>query len=112
MTKPRLSFYADLLERTLWSFIGGFAGGYLGGAISGQVADLSTSARMSIGLGAGIVSVLKGLAAVQLPWTAPNSASVLPEKFDPPTGDDGQIDTATLALVLVACVIVYLIVKF
>lgn len=108
MKHPHVKFYADLLERTLWSFVGGFAGGYIGGAISGPVTDLPLSARLSIGVGAGLVSVFKGLAAVQLPWTANNSASVLPERLDPPAGEDGLTLVEVLVVVLAVAVVLIL----
>lgn len=80
----RIKFYADLLERTAWSFVAGFAGSYIAAGAVGSVQDLPISSRLAIGASAGIISVFKGLAAVQLPWTATNSASTLPENLDPP----------------------------
>lgn len=80
----RTTFYLDLLERTLWSFVQGFAGGYVGVLFVDSLNDLPTSARLATAAGTGIVAVMKGLVVNQLPWTANNSASTLPAEVDPP----------------------------
>lgn len=80
----RSTFYLDLLERTLWSFVQGFAGGYVGVLFVDSLNDLPTSARLATAAGTGIVAVMKGLVVNQLPWTATNSASTLPAEVDPP----------------------------
>ena len=80
----RKSFYFDLIERTLWSFIQGFAGGYVGALFVDSLNNLPTSARLATATGTGLVAVMKGLVVNQLPWTAENSASPLPAEVDPP----------------------------
>lgn len=121
-----LKFWADLLERSVASFIAGFAGSYIAAGAVGSVQDLPVTARLSIGASAGLFSVMKALAAVRLPWTAENSASTLPEKLDPPapppklavakraprkrvTRDDGQSLVQVLTAVALVLVIVLLL---
>lgn len=89
-----LKFWADLLERSVASFIAGFAGSYIAAGAVGSVQDLPVTARLSIGASAGLFSVMKALAAVQLPWTAENSASTLPEKLDPPAPEPPKLAVA------------------
>lgn len=121
MKSERIKFYADLLERTCWAFIAGFSGSYIAAGLVGSVQDLPTSGRFAIAAGAGLFSVFKSLAAVQLPWTASNSASVLPERLDPPAPvkpapakrtprkrvarDDGQSKLVTILLVVILVLI-------
>jgi hypothetical protein len=82
----RKTFYLDLAERALWTFAQSVAGTWLASSVVATTAlmDLAASDRLSIALGAGLVSVAKVLVASQLPWTATNSGSTLPAALDPP----------------------------
>lgn len=82
----RLQFYLDLLERSVWTFVQTTGGTWIASSIVGTTAlmDLAATDRLSIAAAAGVVAVVKGVIATQLPWTAQNSASVLPEELDPP----------------------------
>lgn len=73
----RATFYWDLLERTVWTALQGFLAAWLAlGGIDG------TTFKVAAIAGAGAAA--KSLIAVQLPWTAEDSASTLPESVDPP----------------------------
>lgn len=68
-------FGRDLLERVLATFVAGFLG-----AVSldiTQITDLGWKAWLIAGAGAGVVSVVKGLAARVI--GSPNSASLDPK---------------------------------
>jgi CTP:molybdopterin cytidylyltransferase MocA len=71
----RRSFYADLVERTLWTALQAFLAALIvvDGETSLQVAALAAAA-----------AAVKAVVAVNLPWTAPDSASTLPAAVDPP----------------------------
>lgn len=84
MSRPK--FYADLLERSGWTFVQAFAAQLIASGldIAGPVTRLSIGQKAAVAAIAGAVAVAKSLIAPQLPWTATNSASVLPETLDPP----------------------------
>lgn len=73
----RSAFYADLLERTCWTALQGFFAFWI---VTGEVDTMTLKAA---GVAAAIAAG-KSLVAVNLPWTAPDSASTLPEAVDPP----------------------------
>jgi hypothetical protein len=80
VTSPhaRKAFYADLIERTVWT-----------AAQAGAAALLAAGFGMEAAKVAGIAAILaivKALAAAQLPWTAQGTASTLPAGVDPPVG--------------------------
>ena len=76
----RRAFLYDLFERSLLTFVQGFLAAWL---VTGDF----DQASLQIGLAAGAIAVAKCLIAVQLPWTASNSASTLPAEVDPPAGN-------------------------
>jgi hypothetical protein len=81
----RKTFYFDLIERTVWTFVQTFAATLVASGLDvGPVTNLSIGQKAVIALLAGAVAVLKSLAVNQLPWTAVNSASTLPAEVDPP----------------------------
>lgn len=67
-------FGKDLLERVLATFVAGFLGAVSLDIV--QITDLGWKAWLTAGAAAGVVSVLKGLAAKAI--GSPNSASLLP----------------------------------
>lgn len=67
-------FGKDLVERVASTFVAGAAGAW--GLDLVQITDLGWKAWLTAGVGAGIVSVLKGLTAKAI--GSPNSASLLP----------------------------------
>ena len=84
----RLSFYLDLLERSVWTFVQAAGGTYLASTVVASTAlmDLAATDRLSIAVGSGVLAVLKAVVSSRLPWTAANSASTLPAEVDPPAG--------------------------
>lgn len=67
-------FGKDLLERVATTFVAGAFGAW--GLDVVQITDLGWKAWLTAGVGAGILSVVKGLAAKAV--GSPNSASLLP----------------------------------
>ncbi len=106
----RKRFYADLLERAVWTFLQAFAGVLVAdGALSGV--DLPISAKLTAAAVAGVVAVGKALVLGQLVGNQ-GTASTLPKALDPATkpavddsppvvGEDGRTLLATLGIVLI-----------
>lgn len=65
----RRRFYADLAERTIWTFVQAFAAEWL-------VSSTFDRRSLMVGLAAGAIAVVKGLAATQV--GSPFSASTAP----------------------------------
>ena len=88
----RQTFYLDLLERTIWTFIQSFAATLIASGldIATPITNLSIGEKASVAAVAGGVAVLKALVVNQLPWTAQNSASTLPAEVDPPANEGGH----------------------
>ena len=84
----RFNFYLDLIERVLWTFAQAAGGTWLASSVipSETLMDLAASDRLSIAAGAGVIAIVKVLAASKLPWTASSSGSTLPANVDPPQG--------------------------
>lgn len=75
----RRAFYADLLERTGWTFVQSFFAAWI-------VLDVEpfSGDALKVAAVAAVIAVGKSLIANQLPWTAHGSASTLPAEQDPP----------------------------
>lgn len=69
----RKVYYADLVERVVWTFIQGFAAAWV------VMGDLSTES-LYVGLVAGLVSLAKGVLGTRV--GDPNSAATLPSPPD------------------------------
>lgn len=67
-------FYADLAERSLWTFVQAFAAVWI---VTGEF-DATTLKAAAV---AGVIAVVKALAASRVGQH--NSASTLPESLDP-----------------------------
>lgn len=82
----RKTFYLDLLERTVWTFLQAFAAQMIasGLEVADGITNLSIGEKLVVSLIAGAVAVLKSVMVNQLPWTATDSASTLPAEVDPP----------------------------
>lgn len=81
----RTTFYLDLLERTVWTFLQTFAATLVASGLDvAPVTNLSIGQKATVAAIAGAIAVLKSLVVNQLPWTAENSASTLPAEVDPP----------------------------
>lgn len=78
-------FYLDLLERSVWSFVGAFASALTADSWTGGT--IPDNVKVRFALGTAVFSVLKGFGANKLPWTAEDSASSLPASVDPPKED-------------------------
>jgi hypothetical protein len=74
----RKVYYADLLERVLWTFIQGFAAAWI------VIGDLGAES-LYVGLVAGLVSVAKGVVAKSI--GSSNSAATLPSPPDVTAAD-------------------------
>lgn len=99
----RASFYYDLLERSLWTFIQAFAG-----IVVVSDADMWSADAVKAAALAGGIAVIKGLVVSRLPWTADDSASTLPASVDPPQ-EAGQSSLTIVLVVLLIVVIVLLL---
>lgn len=77
--KNRKTFYLDLLERSVWTFVQAFAAQLIASGLefTQTITDLSIADKAAIAAVAGGVAVLKSLVANQMPWTADDSASSL-----------------------------------
>jgi hypothetical protein len=73
----RKTFYLDLAERSVWTFVQAFAAVWL-------VTQNFDMTNLKVAAAAGGVAVLKALVVNKLPWTATDSASTLPADVDPP----------------------------
>lgn len=107
----RRTFYLDLIERTVWTFLQAFAAQLIasGIEISDAITNMSIGDKAMVSVVAGGVAVLKSLVANQLPWTAQNSASSLPEGVDPPAGEAGDVTpghVTAIASVIMAVILV------
>lgn len=100
----RKRFYADLLERVLWTFVQAFGATYLVDAAA--VVGLDGGDKVKIALTAAGLAVLKCLGATQI--GAGNTAATLPEAKDTPDqdhrsmpeGDGGEGALGLVGLVL------------
>jgi Mrp family chromosome partitioning ATPase len=70
----RSQFYLDLLERASWTFIQAALAFFI----------VTQDVNWRVVATAGGIAVAKSLVAVNLPWTASDSASILPADVDPP----------------------------
>lgn len=73
----RRKFYADLAERTAWTFVQGFAAAWI------VLAEYSSEV-LEVASVAATVAVAKGLVATQI--GAPNTAATLPTTTDTERG--------------------------
>lgn len=98
MTPTKTKFYADLLERVLWTFVQGFAAMWI---VTGDL-DAET---LKVALVAGGVAVAKCMLATQI--GADNTASTLPQTTDTERGaSDITILVVGVLLVILVLVLV------
>ena len=79
-------FYADLLERSAWTFVQAFLAAFFVDGFASVGLDLGD--KFKIAAAAGGIAVAKCLLATQV--GAENTAATLPSQQDTPTPNDGS----------------------
>lgn len=98
----RRQFYADLLERVIWTFVQAFGAAYLVDAAS--VVGLDGGDKVKLALTAAALAVLKCLGATQ--FGAPNTASTLPVAEDTERGHADPVLLLVVALIVLVILVI------